>query len=96
MNRNIQTRNDADTEVFRTTDNRGWGLRAKSTVPKGRFVHEYVGDLIDEEECRARLKKARDQNISNFYMLTLDKNRLAPVFNSYHNYYITRLASPPS
>jgi len=38
-------------------------------------VSEYVGDLIDEAECKRRLELAHDNNVTNFYMLTLDKNR---------------------
>ena len=38
-------------------------------------MSEYVGDLIDEAECKRRLKLAHANNITNFYMLTLDKNR---------------------
>lgn len=34
---------------------------------------EYVGEVIDEEECRARIKHAQENDIFNFYMLTLDK-----------------------
>lgn len=44
-----------------------------SDVPQGEFVNEYVGELIDEEECRARIKYAQENNITNFYMLTIDK-----------------------
>lgn len=36
-------------------------------------MNEYVGEVIDEEECRARIKHAQEDNICNFYMLTLDK-----------------------
>jgi hypothetical protein len=36
-------------------------------------VNEYVGELIDEEECRARIRYAQEHDITNFYMLTLDK-----------------------
>ena len=43
---------------------------------QGQFVHEYVGDLIDEEECKRRIEKAHDDNVTNFYMLTVDKNRV--------------------
>lgn len=37
---------------------------------------EYVGDLIDEEECKKRVEQSHEDNITNFYMLTMDKNRL--------------------
>lgn len=43
---------------------------------QGAFVSEYVGEVIDEEECRARIKHAQENDISNFYMLTLDKASL--------------------
>ena len=42
---------------------------------QGQFVNEYVGDLVDEEECKRRMRQAHADNITNFYMLTLDKNR---------------------
>lgn len=41
--------------------------------PQGAFVSEYVGEVIDEEECRARIRHAQEHDICNFYMLTLDK-----------------------
>lgn len=51
-------------------------------MTQGEFVNEYIGELIDEEECRARIKYAQENNITNFYMLTIDKvsagTRLAP------------------
>jgi SET domain-containing protein len=42
----------------------------------GWFVNEYVGDLVTEEECQRRIKKAHAENITNFYMLTLDVKRV--------------------
>ena len=45
---------------------------------QGQFVSEYVGDLVDEAECKRRLQLAHANNVTNFYMLTLDKNRQAP------------------
>lgn len=41
--------------------------------PQGQFVSEYVGEVIDEEECRSRIRHAQENDICNFYMLTLDK-----------------------
>ncbi|XP_074529877.1 histone-lysine N-methyltransferase, H3 lysine-36 specific [Halichoeres trimaculatus] len=62
-------------EIYRTLSC-GWGLRAVSDIKKGAFVSEYVGEVIDEEECRARIKHAQENDICNFYMLTLDKDRI--------------------
>lgn len=44
-----------------------------SFLEQGEFVNEYIGELIDEEECRARIKYAHENNITDFYMLTIDK-----------------------
>lgn len=65
----------AEVEVFLTLD-RGWGVRAKTDIKKGEFVSEYVGELIDVEECRARILQAQAKGVTNFYMLTLDKSRV--------------------
>lgn len=39
---------------------------------------EYVGEVIDEEECRSRIKHAQEHDICNFYMLTLNKVEQLP------------------
>lgn len=48
-------------------------LRVGSSGFQGEFVNEYVGELIDEEECMARIKHAHENDITHFYMLTIDK-----------------------
>jgi len=42
---------------------------------QGQFVGEYVGDLISEEEAKRRLAEAYRNNVSNFYMMSLDSSR---------------------
>lgn len=34
---------------------------------------EYVGEVIDTEECQQRIKRAHENHVTNFYMLTLTK-----------------------
>lgn len=34
---------------------------------------EYVGEVIDSEECQQRIKRAHENHMANFYMLTLTK-----------------------
>ncbi|XP_063303376.1 histone-lysine N-methyltransferase, H3 lysine-36 specific isoform X2 [Pelobates fuscus] len=75
QNQAFSKRQYPEVEIFRTLS-RGWGLRCKSDIKKGEFVNEYVGEMIDEEECRARIRYAQEQDITNFYMLTLDKDRV--------------------
>lgn len=63
------------TEIFKT-DWGGWGLKTKQFIKKGQFVNEYVGELVDEEECRRRIEQSHKDNVTNFYMLTIDKDRI--------------------
>ncbi|XP_030649135.1 histone-lysine N-methyltransferase, H3 lysine-36 and H4 lysine-20 specific [Chanos chanos] len=75
QNQCFTKRQYSQVEIFRTLG-RGWGLRCCHDIKKGEFVNEYVGEVIDEEECRARIKHAQENDICNFYMLTLDKDRI--------------------
>uniref|UniRef100_A0A671U953 Histone-lysine N-methyltransferase, H3 lysine-36 specific n=1 Tax=Sparus aurata TaxID=8175 RepID=A0A671U953_SPAAU len=75
QNQAFTKREYTNVEIYRTLSC-GWGLRAVSDIKKGAFVSEYVGEVIDEEECRARIKHAQENDICNFYMLTLDKDRI--------------------
>nr|SZF06518.1 histone-lysine N-methyltransferase NSD2 isoform X1 [Psoroptes ovis] len=52
------------------TPNAGWGLKTLQDIKKDRFVIEYVGEIIDEKECRRRLETQTNKNV---YFLTLDR-----------------------
>uniref|UniRef100_A0A4W5N949 Nuclear receptor binding SET domain protein 1b n=1 Tax=Hucho hucho TaxID=62062 RepID=A0A4W5N949_9TELE len=58
LNQSYTKRQYTQVEIFRTLS-RGWGLRGVSDIKKGAFVNEYVGEVIDEEECRARIRHDR-------------------------------------
>ncbi|XP_076835587.1 histone-lysine N-methyltransferase, H3 lysine-36 specific [Brachyhypopomus gauderio] len=75
QNQSFTKRQYSQVEIFRTLA-RGWGMRCCHDIKKGEFVSEYVGEVIDEEECRARIKHAQENDVGNFYMLTLDKDRI--------------------
>ncbi|KAK7925074.1 hypothetical protein WMY93_007384 [Mugilogobius chulae] len=75
LNQAFTKREYSSVEIFRTLS-RGWGLRCSHDIKKGQFVSEYVGEVIDEEECRSRIRDAQENDIGNFYMLTLDKDRI--------------------
>ncbi|KAL3671523.1 hypothetical protein V7S43_003443 [Phytophthora oleae] len=52
----------------------GFGLVASDKIKAGEFIIEYVGEVIDDEECERRLIKYRDNGEVNFYMMELEKN----------------------
>ncbi|XP_071166810.1 histone-lysine N-methyltransferase NSD2-like isoform X1 [Mytilus edulis] len=75
QNQRYQKREYPDSEPYKVPG-KGWGLKTNVPVKKGQFVNEYVGDLIDEDEVKKRIKQAHDDNVMNFYMLTLDNKRI--------------------
>ena len=74
-NRRFKNREEAPAETF-YTGSRGWGLRAKEPIKNGTFVVEYVGELIDDQECNRRLEEKTKKHDNNFYFLTIDKDRI--------------------
>ncbi|KAM9330334.1 histone-lysine N-methyltransferase NSD2 [Gastrophryne carolinensis] len=64
-----------ETKIIKT-EGKGWGLISTRDIKKGEFVNEYIGELIDEEECMARIHHAEENDITHFYMLTIDKDRI--------------------
>ncbi|KAJ8388273.1 hypothetical protein AAFF_G00135340 [Aldrovandia affinis] len=75
QNQGFTKRHYPDTKIIKTAG-KGWGLLALRDIKKGEFVNEYVGELIDEVECRARIKYAQENDITHFYMLTINKDRI--------------------
>ena len=79
LNQRFVKRSYPKQKPFRTSDGRGCGLVADVDIKKGEFVNEYVGELIDDEECKRRLDWAQENNVSNFYLMTIEKDRLEKI-----------------
>ncbi|KAM4706581.1 histone-lysine N-methyltransferase NSD2 [Discoglossus pictus] len=75
QNQGFTKRHYPETKIIKT-EGKGWGLVSLRDIKKGEFVNEYVGELIDDEECMARIRHAQENDISHFYMLTIDKDRI--------------------
>ncbi|XP_020578365.1 histone-lysine N-methyltransferase ASHR3 isoform X2 [Phalaenopsis equestris] len=52
----------------------GWGAVALETIEKGRFVVEYVGEVIDDALCEQRLWDMKRRGDQNFYMCEIQKD----------------------
>ena len=50
----------------------GWGLYTKHSLPKGSFVHEYVGEVITQEEAERRGIIYDKLNMSYLFNLSSD------------------------
>nr|XP_020646695.1 histone-lysine N-methyltransferase SETMAR [Pogona vitticeps] len=55
QNRVIQRGLQFRLEVFKTAK-KGWGLRTVEFIPKGRFVCEYAGEILDFGEAHRRIQ----------------------------------------
>lgn len=69
-NRPFYQQEHPDVEVFLTTD-KGWGVRAAESIPRGQFIAEYLGEVVDEIEMAARMEDARLRNEPHFYMMEM-------------------------
>lgn len=61
-------------------EGRGWGLRAEQEIKSGDFAIEYVGELIDEETCHKRIKQYHEQDIYDYYFLTIDRDNIIDAY----------------
>eukprot|EP00741_Cyanophora_paradoxa_P007055 tig00001073_g6826.t1 len=66
-NTQIQQRRWAKTDVFLTTDGRGFGLRVTDYVPAGDLVIEFVGEVIPDEAAATRLLEYSRESMKAFY-----------------------------
>jgi len=53
VNRELQKGLHVELEVFKTEE-RGWGVRTLEQIPRGKFVLEYVGEMLTEGEVSKR------------------------------------------
>uniref|UniRef100_K7GIA3 Histone-lysine N-methyltransferase SETMAR n=1 Tax=Pelodiscus sinensis TaxID=13735 RepID=K7GIA3_PELSI len=64
QNRVIQRGLQFRLEVFKTVK-KGWGVRTLEFIPKGRFVCEYAGEVLNLSEARRRIQAQTPQD-SNY------------------------------
>ncbi|RXG51198.1 Histone-lysine N-methyltransferase Su(var)3-9 [Armadillidium vulgare] len=53
-NRVVQNGRKVGLAIFRTSNERGWGVKALEPIKKDQFVCEYVGEVITSEEAENR------------------------------------------
>ena len=58
--------------IFRTAVGRGWGVKTCCPIEKGKFVIEYVGELITFEEAERRGRQCDKEGTT--YLFDLDFN----------------------
>ncbi|KAL6524125.1 hypothetical protein OROMI_031220 [Orobanche minor] len=53
-------------EIFKT-ESRGWGVRARTSIPSGSFICEYAGELLEDTEAEQKIG-------SDEYLFDIGKN----------------------
>uniref|UniRef100_A0A1B0BEG3 Histone-lysine N-methyltransferase n=1 Tax=Glossina palpalis gambiensis TaxID=67801 RepID=A0A1B0BEG3_9MUSC len=53
---------------------RGFGLVCREFIPAGAFIIEYVGEVINDDEFKARLLQKTKDRDENFYFLSVEKD----------------------
>lgn len=71
-NRVVQRGSNVNLCIFRTPNERGWGVKTKKIIKKGTFITQYVGEVITNEEAEKR-GKAYDA-AGRTYLFDLDYN----------------------
>ena len=71
QNQRMSKRRYSKIKEFKT-EARGWGMRALEDLSPGDLIIEYVGEVIDDAECRRRLLQQEKSNTVSYYMLALD------------------------
>ncbi|KAG4068848.1 hypothetical protein HA402_004996 [Bradysia odoriphaga] len=71
-NRVIQKGRKFKLGIFKTHDGRGWGIKALERIPKGRFIVEYVGEIITVEEAERRLALKENSHLTYLFDLSYE------------------------
>ncbi|XP_053680641.1 histone-lysine N-methyltransferase ash1 [Anopheles nili] len=53
------------------TEEKGWGIRSRESIPKGSFIMEYLGEVVTEREFKERMRTLY-LNDTHHYCLNLD------------------------
>ncbi|KAG9440863.1 hypothetical protein H6P81_021028 [Aristolochia fimbriata] len=65
-NRVLQNGVQLKLEIFKTKK-KGWAVRAGETIPRGTFVCEYIGEVLNDQEADKRGKRYDDEGCSYLY-----------------------------
>lgn len=72
-NQRFQKRQYAKILVFQT-EKKGYGVRADTLLAQGTFIHEYIGEVINEATFRKRMATYDSEGIKHFYFMMLQKD----------------------
>lgn len=57
---------------LKMTPAKGWGLYTKEVIPNGKFIIEYMGEIIGKDEFDQRFNRTKTNLEDNYYFLSLE------------------------
>ncbi|KAI1810402.1 SET domain-containing protein [Poronia punctata] len=72
-NRVVERGRKVPLQIFRTENNRGWGVRCTVDIKKGQFIDKYMGEIITEKEANRRRAHSHFAQRKDVYLFALDK-----------------------
>jgi [histone H3]-lysine36 N-trimethyltransferase len=59
-----------------STDGKGYGILAETFVPKGTFIIEYTGEIIDEKKYKIKKEKLLKEKSKHLYFMEIKKGTI--------------------
>ncbi|KAK6748302.1 hypothetical protein RB195_001118 [Necator americanus] len=78
-NRVVQRGVNVLLEVYKCSDEKGFGVRAAEPIPEQTFICEYAGEVLDKEEVEERAMFKHDHN----YTLTVQEHGAGGVITTF-------------
>lgn len=76
VNRVVQHGRKIPLCIFRTSNNRGWGVKTLQQIKPNTFVTEYVGEVITSEEAERRGKGYDEEGETYLFDLDFDDDQM--------------------
>lgn len=76
INRVVQHGRKIPLCIFRTSNNRGWGVKTLQPIKANTFVTEYVGEVITSEEAERRGKGYDEEGETYLFDLDFDDDQM--------------------
>ncbi|KAK0189602.1 SET domain-containing protein [Armillaria mellea] len=73
QNRRFQNKEYASIEIVKT-EMKGYGLRAEEELSKDTFIYEYIGDVVNNQSFKKRMRDYASEGIEHFYFMMLQKD----------------------
>ncbi|KAF9264474.1 hypothetical protein L218DRAFT_862694 [Marasmius fiardii PR-910] len=72
-NQRFQKKEYAPIEIVKT-EMKGYGLRIEEDIEKDTFIYEYVGDVVNPQSFKKRMRDYANEGIEHFYFMMLRKD----------------------